>query len=65
MADHPVIVIPAGAKLRLEAERVAQDGNVTQATGHVVIGLANGIELRAREVRVTREGDRQRIVIEK
>src|SRR5947209_3843472 len=39
-SDRPVILLPATAKLRLEADRLQQDGQVMQATGHVVIGLA-------------------------
>jgi hypothetical protein len=64
-SSSPVILLPAGAKLRLEADRVEQDARTTRATGHVVIGLPDGIELRAKQVRVTREGGQQRIAIEK
>jgi hypothetical protein len=44
---------------------VVQEGDVTHAAGHVAIGVADGIELSAQQVRVIREGARQRIVIEK
>jgi hypothetical protein len=41
------------------------EGQALEATGHVVLGLPNDIELRAQQVRVTTENGQQRIVIEK
>jgi hypothetical protein len=64
-AAQPVITIGADTKLSLKADRVETEGSVVRATGHVVIGLPNGIELRADQVRVTTEGGKKRIVIEK
>ena len=60
-----MILVPAQGKLSLKADRLVNQGESTQATGHVVLRLANGIELRARQVRVTTEDGKRRIVIEK
>ena len=57
--------MPLTEKLVLKAERVTQEGAVSRATGHVVLGLRNGIELRAQQVSVTTEGGQRRIIIEK
>jgi hypothetical protein len=62
---RPEIWLPAKGKLDLRADQTTHDGAVTRATGRVVIGLPNGIELRAQQVRVTTEGGKRRIVIEK
>jgi hypothetical protein len=64
-AERPEVVVPAHGKLALKADQVSQEGGLTRATGHVVIGLANGIELRAAQVRITTAGGSRRIVIEK
>jgi hypothetical protein len=64
-AATPEIRAPVNGKLSLQADRLVHDGAVTRATGHVVIGLADGIELHAQQVRITREGGQQRIVIER
>jgi hypothetical protein len=63
--ERPEVVVAAKGKLALKADQVSQEGGLTRATGHVVIGLADGIELRAAQVRITTEGGRRRIVIEK
>jgi hypothetical protein len=65
VGGRPEVVVAAKGKLALKADQVSQEGGETRATGHVVIGLANGIELRAGQVRITTEGGRRRIVIEK
>jgi len=64
-AGLPVILVPAHGKLSLKADRLENQGESTRATGHVVLRLANGIELRARQVRVTTADGKRRIVIEK
>lgn len=62
---RPVVLIPAKGKLQLKADRLVQQGKSTEAIGHVVLDLANGIELRAERVRVTGEDGERRIEIEK
>jgi hypothetical protein len=64
-AVRPFILVPSSGKFSLKADRVEQGGKGMEATGHVVLGLPDGIELRAQQVRVTTNGGRQRIVIEK
>jgi hypothetical protein len=64
-ASRPWLIIPEGAKLGLEADRVETEGDVTHATGHVVIRMGSGVELHAAQVRVTRRNAAQEIVIEK
>jgi hypothetical protein len=64
-ATPPVITLAPNTKLSLKAERVVSEGGVTRATGNVVMGLPSGIEIRAHQVRVTTEGGKKRIVIEK
>jgi hypothetical protein len=61
----PEIRVPVTEKLALKAERVTQEGAMSRATGHVVLGLGNGIELRAQQVRITTVGGQRRIIIEK
>ncbi len=61
----PEIVVRSAGKLALTADQVSQDGATTRATGHVVICLGNGVELKARSVRVLTEDGQRRIVIEK
>jgi hypothetical protein len=62
---RPEIWLPAKGKLDLRADQTTQDGSITCATGAVVIRLPNGVEVRAQQVRVTTEGGKRRIVIEK
>jgi hypothetical protein len=62
---RPVILVPANGKLNLKADQLVHEGDAMEATGHVVLGLANGIELHAQQVRVTPKDGQQQIVIEK
>lgn len=63
--EQPVILLPTREKLQIKADHVETKGESLQATGNVVLRLANGIELRARRVRITRSGGQQRIEIER
>lgn len=62
---RPAITLAAAAKLSVKADKVEGTDRDLRATGDVVIGLPNGIELRAQQVRITTEGGRKRVVIEK
>jgi hypothetical protein len=64
-ADHAVLTMAAKTIYGLNADRINTKGTVVQAAGHVVIHLANGVELRAQQVRVTAHGGQKEIVIEK
>jgi hypothetical protein len=52
-------------KLGLTADRVERAGDVTRASGHVVMQLGNGVELRAERIRATKGSAGQEIVIQK
>jgi hypothetical protein len=62
---RPSVTLPSGGKLGLKADRVERAGDVTHASGHVVLHLGNGIELHAERIRVNKGADGQEIVIEK
>jgi hypothetical protein len=64
-AARPVITVAAQAKIGLNADRIEKRGRVMEAKGHVVIHLANGVELHAQQVRVTTKGGERQIFIEK
>lgn len=61
----PVIVVPARGKLQLQADRLAQEGTSTEAIGHVLLKLPNGVELHARQVRIVAADGQRRIEIER
>jgi hypothetical protein len=63
--SRPSLIIPEGAKLGLEADRVETEGDVTRATGHVFIRLGSGVELHAAQVRLTKRNAGQEMVIER
>jgi hypothetical protein len=62
---QPSLIIPEGVKLGLTADRVERAGDVTRASGHVVMQLGNGVELRAERIRATKGSAGQEIVIQK
>jgi len=62
--SRPSLIIPEGSKLGLKADRVERSADVTRATGHVILSLGNGIELRAERVRVRKSEAGQEIFIE-
>jgi hypothetical protein len=64
-ATRPVITMTSNAKIGLHADRIDKKGGVVQASGHVIIELANGVELHAQQIRVTTKGGEKQIVIEK
>lgn len=62
--SRPSLIVPEGGKLGLKADRVERAGDLTRASGHVVLSLGNGIELHAERVRVRKSEAGQEIVIE-
>src|SRR5438067_2181012 len=61
---RPSLTIPEGGRLGLKADRVQRSGDVTRASGHVILSLGNGIELHAERVHVRKSETGQEIVIE-